>query len=167
MQYIPFVVYELLFIFAILLLYGIYKLCKSDEERPSSPTQTRPSFVGTSYRSPSENQSTDLTQSGLETSDRSSSPIGGSCLHCGTVITEETSLHCPACGQEHQRCPICQRFVAGGQYLLACPYCQMLGHANEMEEWVQKRSKCPHCAKKLMVHQLRKQDQFKIKSKRA
>jgi len=59
----------------------------------------------------------------LEDADRPSSPVGGTCLACGAIIREELSSRCPVCGAERQRCPICQRFVAGGQELLACPYC--------------------------------------------
>jgi len=91
---------------------------------------------------------------GRWSSDRPSSPVGGTCLACGAVIREELSSRCPVCGAERQRCPICQRFVAGGQELLACPYCQMLSHANELRLWVSKKGTCPYCGRQLKVSQL-------------
>ena len=87
--------------------------------------------------------------------DPSSSPIGGACLSCGSIVTEETSLYCPNCGTARSRCPICQRFVVGGQELLACPHCKSLGHANEMVMWIQRKEKCPYCARKLNALQLK------------
>lgn len=65
------------------------------------------------------------------------------------MFEEETELLCPGCGVKRERCPICQRFVAGSQDLLSCPHCQTIGHANELEEWVQQKRKCPYCAKEL------------------
>ena len=87
-------------------------------------------------------------------SDRPSSPVGGTCLVCGALIREELSTRCPVCGAERRRCPICQRFVAGGQELLACPHCQMLSHANELRLWVSKKGTCPYCGRQLKVSQL-------------
>jgi len=60
-------------------------------------------------------------QSQTRTRDQSSSPIGGTCLDCGAVFEEETSLQCPSCGADRQRCPICQRFITADQDLLAFP----------------------------------------------
>lgn len=86
--------------------------------------------------------------------DVSSSPVGGTCLKCGAIFHEETLSHCPECGAERQRCPICQRFIAGGQELLACPHCQVLGHANELIEWIDKHETCPYCARKVTKNDL-------------
>ena len=86
--------------------------------------------------------------------DFSSSPVGGTCLNCGSTVTEETSLECPDCGVKRERCVICQRFVVGGQELLACPFCHSLSHSNEIITWVQKKNKCPYCGRKLKQHQL-------------
>lgn len=83
------------------------------------------------------------------TRDQSSSPIGGTCLDCWAVFKEETSLQCPNCGADRQRCPICQRFVTANQDLLACPHCKAIGHANEMELWVHEERVCPYCGRKL------------------
>lgn len=86
--------------------------------------------------------------------DVSSSPVGGACLECGSTITEETNLQCPDCGVARKRCTICQRFVAGGQELLACPLCHSLSHSNEIIAWVQKKNKCPYCGRGLKQDQL-------------
>jgi RNA polymerase subunit RPABC4/transcription elongation factor Spt4 len=93
-------------------------------------------------------------RSQTRTKDRSSSPIGGTCLDCGAVFEEETSLQCPNCGVDRQRCPICQRFVTANQDLLACPHCGSIGHANEMELWVHEERVCPHCGRKLATFDL-------------
>jgi hypothetical protein len=81
--------------------------------------------------------------------DTASSPIGGTCLACGAPVTEETSASCPECGAERQRCPICGRYVAGGQDLLACIHCRTPGHANEMLAWVEQHETCPYCARRI------------------
>lgn len=86
--------------------------------------------------------------------DVSSSPIGGTCLVCGATVHEETFRQCTECGTERQRCPICQRFIAGGQELLACPHCQVLGHANELIEWIKRHESCPHCGRKVTKYEL-------------
>ncbi len=86
--------------------------------------------------------------------DMSSSPVGGSCLECESLVTEETSTRCPDCGVKRKRCVICQRFVAGGQELLTCPFCHSLSHANEIIVWVQKKNKCPYCGRRLQQHEL-------------
>ncbi|MFX0079202.1 MAG: hypothetical protein ACFE8O_08185 [Candidatus Hermodarchaeota archaeon] len=70
-------------------------------------------------------------------------------MDCGAVFEEETSLQCPNCGADRQRCPICQRFVTADQDLLACPHCEAIGHANEMELWVHEERVCPYCGRKL------------------
>lgn len=88
-------------------------------------------------------------QSQTRTRDQSSSPIGGTCLDCGAVFKEETSLQCPSCGVDRKRCPICQRFVTAEQDLLACPHCKAIGHANEIELWVHEGRVCPYCGRKL------------------
>jgi hypothetical protein len=88
-------------------------------------------------------------QDRLNTIDTVSSPIGDVCIKCGAVFEEEIEPNCPSCGIQRERCPICQRFIAGGQDLLACPFCKTLGHANEMETWVRKKVKCPHCGHRL------------------
>jgi len=87
--------------------------------------------------------------------DTPSSPVGGTCLACGATVTEETSTFCPQCGAERQRCPICQRHVAGGQDLLACIHCRMPGHANEMLAWVEEHETCPYCAHRIDTHALK------------
>jgi hypothetical protein len=87
--------------------------------------------------------------------DTASSPVGGTCLACGATVTEETSACCPECGAERQRCPICQRYVAGGQDLLACIHCRTPGHANEMLAWVEQHQTCPYCARRINASQLR------------
>lgn len=84
-----------------------------------------------------------------KTTDTPSSPVGGTCLACGAKVTEETSTSCPQCGAERQRCPICQRYVAGGQDLLACVHCRTPGHANEMLAWVEAHETCPYCAHRI------------------
>jgi len=86
--------------------------------------------------------------------DTASSPVGGTCLACGAKVTEETSTSCPKCGAERQRCPICQRYVAGGQDLLACVHCRTPGHANEMLAWVEAHGTCPYCAHRIDRHAL-------------
>jgi DNA-directed RNA polymerase subunit RPC12/RpoP len=142
-----------IFIFVFFLAVGIARLCKaSDEETRSSRTHT--TYRRASSRRPRVTRERILPPSIILHSDQASSPIGGSCLRCDAVITDETSLHCQNCGTEHQRCPICHRFVTANQELLACPHCKTLGHTNEMQRWVQKSNKCPHCGKEVMVHQL-------------
>jgi hypothetical protein len=84
-----------------------------------------------------------------------SSPVGGTCLACGATITEETFTTCPDCGTERQRCPVCQRYIAGGQDLLACIHCRAPGHANEMRLWVEQHGTCPYCARRIDKDQLR------------
>ena len=147
-----------LIIFVFLLIIGIARLCKAteDETTSSRTRRTHRTYRRTSPSRPRVTRVTIQPSSMRRGLDEPSSPIGGECLECGAVITEETSLHCEYCGAEHQRCPICHRFVTANQALLACPHCQTLGHANEMQEWVQKSSKCPHCGASVMVHQLRK-----------
>ncbi|MFX1491665.1 MAG: hypothetical protein ACFFBU_05345 [Promethearchaeota archaeon] len=86
--------------------------------------------------------------------DRASSPIGGTCINCGAIIEEETSRQCPSCGVDRQRCPICQRFIAGDQELLGCPSCEILAHKNEIVTWVRQREKCPHCGVQLSASML-------------
>ena len=88
-------------------------------------------------------------RSQTRTRDQSSSPIGGTCLDCRAIFKEETSLQCPNCGADRQRCPICQRFVTADQDLLTCPYCKAIGHANEMELWVHEERVCPYCGRKI------------------
>jgi hypothetical protein len=95
--------------------------------------------------------------------DRASSPVGGTCLNCGAIIEEETSRHCPHCGALRQRCPICQRFIAGNQALLGCPHCEMLGHKNEIETWIRKKGRCPHCGAPLNVSMLISPEQIQQK----
>ncbi|MFX1563091.1 MAG: hypothetical protein ACFFDP_07260 [Promethearchaeota archaeon] len=106
---------------------------------PSEPTPPRPLIV---------------SRTSWSGQDVSSSPIGGTCLKCGAVFHEETLSHCSKCGAERQRCPICQRFIAGGQELLACPHCQVLGHANELIEWIERHESCPYCARKITKDEL-------------
>ncbi len=89
-----------------------------------------------------------------EPEDRSSSPLGYNCLNCDGVFEDETNLRCPNCGSLRQRCPLCQRFVARGQDLLACPSCKTLSHANELESWVRQKEKCPHCGAKIKISML-------------
>jgi len=115
----------------------------SASEPEEEPTPPSPSFS----RSPG---STDW-----RAPDTPSSPVGGTCLACGAKVTEETSTFCPECGAERQRCPICQRHVAGGQDLLACVHCQMPGHANEMLAWVEEHGTCPYCAHHIDGHDLK------------
>jgi hypothetical protein len=94
-------------------------------------------------------------QSQMSARDQSSSPIGGTCFDCGAVFEEETSLECPSCRVDRQRCPICQRFITAEQDLLACPHCESIGHANEMELWVHEERVCPHCGRKLATLDLK------------
>lgn len=103
-----------------------------EEEAPSSPSFSR---------SPSSGNWT--------AADTPSSPVGGTCLACGATVTEETSPTCSKCGAERQRCSICQRYVAGGQDLLACVHCRAPGHANEMLAWVEQHETCPYCARRI------------------
>ena len=101
--------------------------------------------------------------------DQSSSPIGGACLDCGAVFKEETSLQCPNCRADRQRCPICQRFVTADQDLLACPHCNTIGHANEMELWVHEERVCPYCGRKLATldfQELKKRPKKRPKTRR-
>lgn len=105
-------------------------------------------------------------QSQTRTRDQNSSPIGGTCLDCGAVFEEETSLQCPNCGSDRQRCPICQRFVTAEQDLLACPHCKAIGHANEMELWVHEERVCPYCGRKLATLDLQKPKRRLIKQTR-
>jgi hypothetical protein len=109
----------------------------SASEPEEEPTPPLPSFS----RSPS--------YTDWKAPDTPSSPVGGTCLACGAKVTEETSTSCPECGAERQRCPICQRYVAGGQDLLACVHCRTPGHANEMLAWVEQRGTCPYCARRI------------------
>jgi hypothetical protein len=122
----------------------------SDQSRPSRevaerwarrPEEAAVPSLPRFFRSPS--------SSDWKLTDAPSSPIGGSCLACGATVTEETSISCPACGAERQRCPICQRHVAGGQDLLACIYCHAPGHANEMRAWVEQHETCPYCSRRI------------------
>jgi DNA-directed RNA polymerase subunit RPC12/RpoP len=87
--------------------------------------------------------------------DRSSSPVGYSCLECGAPVQEESSLTCPECGTKRIRCPICQRFIAAGQNLLMCPYCETPGHANELRMWIEKKGTCPYCARRISLQKLK------------
>jgi RNA polymerase subunit RPABC4/transcription elongation factor Spt4 len=77
-------------------------------------------------------------------------------LDCGAIFKEETSLQCPNCGADRQRCPICQRFITADQDLLSCPHCGSIGHANEMELWVHEEQVCPYCGRKLATLDLLK-----------
>jgi hypothetical protein len=115
----------------------------SASEPEEEPTPPSPSFS----RSP---RYTDW-----KAPDTPSSPVGGTCLACGAKVTEETSASCPECGAERQRCPICQRYVAGGQDLLACVHCRTPGHANEMLAWVEDHGTCPYCAHRIDRHALK------------
>ena len=148
--------YWIIFGFVLVLISGLARLCKSVNEEASSSRASRRSYQRRVPTRPSVTRETIHPPRIHYGSDEASSPIGGSCLECGAVITEETSLHCDHCGVEHQRCPICHRFVTANQDLLACPHCKTLGHANEMHKWVQKSSKCPHCGKSVLSHQLKK-----------
>ena len=142
--------------FVLLVCAGLFRLCKSVNEETSSSRRSRTRYRRASPPRPRVTRETIPRSSIRFGSDESSSPIGGSCLNCGAVIKEETSLHCSYCGVEHQRCPICHRFVTANQALLQCPHCKTLGHANEMQEWVQKSSKCPYCGQTLRLSQLKK-----------
>lgn len=95
-----------------------------------------------------------VQRSYAEPKDPSSSPLGYKCLNCDAVFEDEIDLQCPRCGSPRQRCPLCQRFVARGQDLLACPSCKTLGHANELESWVWQKKKCPHCGAKMEARML-------------
>lgn len=117
---------------------------ESEDHRTVSYRSTQ-----SSSRPSSSNPFTRYKQSQTRTRDQSSSPIGGTCLDCGAVFKEETSLQCPNCGADRQRCPICQRFVTADQDLLSCPHCKAIGHANEMELWVHEERVCPYCGRKL------------------
>ncbi len=87
--------------------------------------------------------------------DQSSSPVGYRCIECGATVQEESSLNCPECGMKRIRCPICQRFIAAGQELLMCPFCETPGHANELRIWIEKRGTCPYCARRLTLQKLK------------
>ncbi len=154
---IPWTGLELIFLVIIGIIYVCYKLTEntrstSRERKPRRHSRSRTSSSqrsSSTYARPKPlDQPTAL--------DPTSSPIGGSCLNCGAIIEEETSLQCPLCGIQRERCPICQRFVAGGQELLGCPNCRTRGHANEMRTWVKQKYKCPHCGERLRASSLKK-----------
>ncbi len=127
------------------LVYGLYKLISNKYHFNQDGRQARRRTASSPTRrvTPPESQARPIEL------DTASSPIGDVCMNCGAVFEEEIEPNCPTCGIHRERCPICQRFIAGGQDLLACPFCKTLGHANEMETWVRKKVKCPHCGHRL------------------
>ncbi|MFX1318419.1 MAG: hypothetical protein ACFE9D_11745 [Promethearchaeota archaeon] len=146
-----------LLVFSIIVLVMVFLiicgLCRVISGLSSSQTTSR----GTRYR-PFQRRSSFPTTRSQDTPsqilDPESSPIGGLCLHCSAVIEEETESACPTCGEPRERCPICQRFIAGGQALLACPRCNTAGHSNEMRLWVESKRKCPHCGQRIAPYSL-------------
>lgn len=150
---IEFVVLFLLVIICAVAGKGLGDSCK-DESRSQSRRSRSRSWTRRSTSNSSHSRRSVTSTIQARKPDPVSSPIGGTCLSCGSVVTEETSLHCPNCGMLRSRCPICQRFVVGGQELLACPHCKSLGHANEIVRWIQQKEKCPYCARKLTTLEL-------------
>ncbi|MFW9831621.1 MAG: hypothetical protein ACFFD8_07590 [Candidatus Thorarchaeota archaeon] len=144
--------FEVLFWFLVIVMFAIYacyKMITEDDlggatrtRRPSNQTRPR-------RRSPTSDEPFSTPRVPPTTMDPASSPIGKTCLKCGIVFEEEIEEFCPGCGIKRERCPICHRFVADGQELLACPYCKTLGHANEIIDWVRQKQKCPYCAQEL------------------
>ncbi len=128
-------------------------LCKVVSGFTSSQTTSRGTRTRRSQPRPSF-PTVESRNAPSQTLDIESSPIGGLCLHCGVVIEKETEPACPTCGEPRERCPICQRFITGGQALLACPRCDSAGHANEMQQWVESKRKCPHCGQRIAPYSL-------------
>ncbi len=128
-----------------LMIFALYKICRGrygfNQERRQARQRNASHPSRQVTHSEPENKTVEL--------DTVSSPIGDVCINCGAVFKEEIETHCPSCGIRRERCPICQRFIAGRQDLLGCPFCNTFGHANEMEAWVRKKVKCPHCGHRL------------------
>jgi hypothetical protein len=161
-------------LFGMLIILGVISLICALLTRPSQENHER-RRRGTPYRYPLSQESElpvagepeeevapplpsyarSPTHTDWRAPDTPSSSVGGTCLACGATVTEETSACCPDCGAERQRCPICQRYVAGGQDLLACIHCQAPGHANEMLAWVEQHETCPYCAHRIDRNDLR------------
>lgn len=147
----------------------IVGICLAIGKSAAGGRESRGDQRGRSYRrsstssrsSSSRTTSRSYSQIPADPPDRASSPVGGTCMSCGVIIEEETSLQCPSCGADRQRCPICHRFIAGGQELLGCPHCETLGHKNEIVTWVKQKNKCPHCGVELNASMLISPEEIK------
>ncbi len=64
------------------------------------------------------------------------------CLNCGNPLEGDTCILCLA---EQSKCVLCLKKFNIGEEVILCWECLYLGHADEMEAWLEIRSVCPTC----------------------